>query len=132
MNPTRSLPRVRRKVARLLTDECTITRSAGRPVYDKSSSTTMTAPGTTIYKGACRVVGAGGQRSADMAGEPFVQQGYLADLPVDAPEIKPEDRLVLTSTSDPALAGRSLRVADIVKGGSYAVTRRLSLTDDEG
>lgn len=125
-----TLQRMRRKSAELMVDQCTVTR-AGRPAYDKTSSTTSVAPADTIYRGRCRVTAAFGEQRPDVAGEPVTQHDYIASLPYDAPEIEVEDRLTVTVSSDRRLVNRSLRVAGVVHR-SLAVNRRLRLVDDLG
>lgn len=134
MIPASEVEAMRGVVEDTFVDEGTITRPAPRPAYDKGSGTTSVAPPETIYAGSCRLAAAStiGDRRSEVAGEPVQQRTYWLRIPYDAHEVQVEDRFELTRSASTPLLGRSMRVADVIHGGSVPLGRRLVLTDDLG
>lgn len=123
---------MRETVAAHLPDTCTIS-TPGQPVLDKNTGTYTNPAGAPVYSGPCRVRPAGqrGDLVVQAGGEPVTFRTYDATIPWDAAGVEVDHILTLTTSADPSLVGRPLRVRD-VQYGSWQLGRRLTLEDDLG
>lgn len=109
----------------LLLDECTITRE-GDQVFDPETGE-YTVPSITVASElACNLTpftGAGILSEA-FGGEAVNTRSYRLTVRYDAPEIKKEDRVEMTSSEDSGLVGRVFRV-EHAEGETFQSARRL-------
>lgn len=125
----------RSRAGELMEDAVRITRPGPvKVVYDPVTRKTTTTSGVDVYVGKARLweVSAGGHQV--VGDQEFrVSQTYLS-IPWDAPIPEPEDRVLITSSVDPQLVGRSLLILSTTRGGGLRVSRKMSVrfTDFEG
>jgi len=128
MSATTAALRGRIAAEKLMTDTCTITRSAaGIPTVNEATGQLAGQPGSTVYAGNCRV------RSPNLRVKQFetedravtVQQ-YVVSVPMAVGNLAIGDVVSITaSVLDSGLVGRDLWIVDIL-GGSQTTARRLS------
>lgn len=114
-----------------LPDTATLERP-GAPVWDRDANTEV--PGwTTIWTGPVLVetpTGASGT-DAQAAEQRLSIQPMTVNAPLELVDVQPDDRLTVTTSSDPRLVGRPLQVTR-VKAGSLATLRQFSVIDNQG
>lgn len=108
----------------VLKDRCTIERH-GEPVFNPATGTYQPKTKTVATNLPCYITPFTGARTLDEAfgGEIVVTRNYNLKLPWDAPEIRREDYVTITSSQDPGLVGRVFRV-DQVDAETYQMSRR--------
>lgn len=112
--------------AAALPDVGTITRPAGGTL-NTSTGVHTPAAGSVAYQGAMRVRPPTPAEIDILFGDREVtKQRYVGTLPRTAVGVRVDDRLVVTSGSDPQLLGRSMRVTT-VSTGSFHIDRRIGL-----
>lgn len=117
-----------RHAERGMTDRCTITAQGGEPVYDPETNSYQTPDRTVIYEGRCRVVAtAMGERIVEHAGGPITLATYRVYVPRDVDGVREGHQLEVTSSTDPALEGRTLHIADVLFS-THQPARRLVAT----
>ena len=87
----------------------------------------VTAPHTVIYAGPGRVkpmgrVGAGGVDGGEARDSDLL---FVVSLPITVTDARPGDMWVTTSSADPEVASRVLRVVE-VEAGTHITARRLT------
>lgn len=132
--------------ASALPDRCTITRpGTGQPIFDPISGTYTAPAPVTVYTGPCRVRPAVNVEQDVQVGEMHETLGrYTATLPAtlaiaqqlnstatgDPNTVRVDDFLTVTTSSDPALVSRSMRIVH-VNVGAWQIDRRMILEDQE-
>ena len=107
--------------ARLI-DSCVIERATGESLNTTTGTRTVTW-GTTVYSGACLVRSE--QLTEGPAGERRLARGrYLVRIPYDQTGPRADDRVTVTSVTDPALDGRAFIVVN-VRADTYNTVRIL-------
>ncbi|MGW4663183.1 DUF6093 family protein [Streptosporangium sandarakinum] len=120
----------RREALTLMRDTCTVERKSGEPVFNEDTGQ-YEQTWAAVHTGPCRIKPRGHAESEFGEREVTLHQ-YVAVLPWDAaPEIRREDRLVITASDDAWLVGRPLEVIDVGYAGT-ATARRLVVEDREG
>lgn len=111
---------------RMMVDTCTIKRQTGE-VIDEAGEGTPTY--TTVYTGKCRV------QARNLASEsPNVGQQRVdiytteLQLPIAVTDVAVNDVVEITASLDPMLAGRSMRVNNLMYG-THKTMRRLSVEE---
>lgn len=115
----------------LMLDTVTITRPTGEPgEYDPVTGERGPAPTTTVYTGPGKVQTYEPYETTQRSGEHmYVQQRYYLQLPITATTVAVGDTATVTaSANDPALAGRSYRVAG-EHAKSWATARRVLIDE---
>jgi hypothetical protein len=102
-------------------DRCRITRYGGRGVFDPVTGNYAAGPDDAlIYEGVCRIAGMSAEQR-EVFGEADVRIGrYVASLPHDVDELKPDDKVEVLEARDPDLVGRPLEVEVVRYGGLHA------------
>lgn len=120
------MPRVdgaRRRVAKLMTDTCSVTRQQDRYSAGSMNPETLEVtpdPVDTVYKGKCYIAPSGRQaRTDDVAGNDASQRDYLISIPFDAPELRPGDLVTIDTSADLVLAGNKFEVRDLTVSTIY-------------
>jgi hypothetical protein len=127
--------------ASALPDTCTITRHDGEPTLDAVTLDLDPAPTATVYVGACRVRPRGTNEQDAQVGDLAETLGdYIATLPAtaspdsvtagDPNDVRVDDYLVVTASTDPILVGRPFQVRH-VGWSSWQIDRRLGIEDRE-
>ncbi|WP_136314318.1 DUF6093 family protein [Actinomyces procaprae] len=92
--------RRRRRAERLMTDHCTVTRRAARPVRDATGRESW--PETTVYTGPCKVqTYEAYETTPEGAGHTYVVQRFHLHVPVSAPALTSGDIAVVDSYPRP-------------------------------
>lgn len=107
----------------------TVTFAApGTETFDSNTGTYVTAPGATLYTGACQVqVGAPSPRDATVGEQEIVLDRTIIKIPVSSTDIPPGSVAEITAVaaiSDPSLVGNRYRVIG-THAGTYKTARRL-------
>lgn len=128
----RQLSRMRDTSGAALPDEGTVTRpGAGAQPWDPSTGTHQRPPALTVYTGPCRVRPAVNVEQDVEVGDMHETLGrYVGTFPWDSGDIRVDDFLVLTTTTDPQLLNRPLRVVN-VSVGAWQIDRRVVLEDEQ-
>ncbi len=131
-----TLKRGRREAERLMTDTCVIRRPTGTISVDPDTG--VASPEyTTVYEGKCKVQTAGGIASqvvsasgdaTNVGGNVPVWSLYL-HLPVSAVDCRSGDLAQITSSVDPALVGRRLRLVNLQSEKTHATARRWNVSE---
>lgn len=125
MSVQASLTAGREAARRLMTDTCRVTTAGGAPVYDAETNTSTPATATVLYEGACRVQQTAITSSVTVAVDAVGVRTYTVSIPVGAGDVERAATVtVLTSTFDPDLAGRVLRVRSVLHK-SHATAQRI-------
>jgi hypothetical protein len=109
-----------------MVDTCRITDDVA-PVFDPDEGYTDET-GATFYTGPCRVRPAGGPRVVNVGEDVFSLRMFDVWLPWDTTGVELDHLLTVTTSDDPYLVGRVLRVVD-VQGGSDSAHRKLLCED---
>lgn len=109
---------------RWMTSACAIGRPAPDGDFDADSGHYPTAEPDQIYAGPCLIVPTGGERVVDHGGGPVTLRTYNVTLDGPVEGIQVDDRVGVTSSRDPKLAGVTLTVLD-VPGSDLVINRRL-------
>lgn len=104
----------------------------GAPVWDRDANTQV--PGwTVIWSGPVLV-----ETPPSVAGvealaaeQRLTLMPLLVSAPLELTDVRPDDRLTVTSSADPWLVGRGLEVTR-VRGGSLVTLRQFSVIDNQG
>jgi Family of unknown function (DUF6093) len=113
-----------------LPDTCVIERPSGEPELDEDTLE-LTETATTIYEGPCRVRPRGSQEQDQPIGDLHQTLApYVATLPYDAEDVRVDDYLTVTESSDADMVGRSFQIRH-VGWSSWQIDRRLGLDDSE-
>jgi hypothetical protein len=127
--------------ASALPDTCTITRPSGEPTLNDTTGDLDPAGTETVYVGACRVRPRGSQEQDTQVGDLHETLGdYVGTLPASATaeqvtsgdpnDIRLDDSLTVTASTDTAMVGRTFRI--VHNGhGSWQIDRRIGLEDRE-
>lgn len=120
------LAELREMASAALPDTGTVTRGGSGGVLDGNGDWTPNA-GAVIYTGRLRVRGATAQDSDIVFGDTQVSTSRMIGvLPYDAPEVKVDDVVRISESSDPIVHLRSFRIR-VVAHHSYLTDRRLGL-----
>ncbi len=131
-----TLRRGRREAERLMTDTCVIRRPTGTITVDPDTGV-ATPEYTLVYEGKCKMQTAGGIASqvvsasgdaTNVGGNVPVWSLYL-HLPMSAVDCRPGDLAQITSSVDPALAGRRLRLVNLQSEKTHATARRWNVSE---
>ena len=113
--------------ASALPDTGTVTRPVSGGTLDPNLGTWVPDAATAIYDGTMRVRPPTANESTILFGdESATRQRFVATLPHDAAVVSIDDRLTVTSSSDPQMDDRQFRVVS-VSAGSFHIDRRLGL-----
>lgn len=110
-----------------MTDTCRITRAVpGTGVFNPVTGLYEPNPPDEVYVGVCRLrtggtVSAGQQRQS--AGDTVTQVVSILHLPMGAPTVRMNDRVEITSTLNPAVAGLVLTVSGLIPGSQMTAQR---------
>lgn len=120
-----NLNRFREMAGRTFVDSCQVTRPTESGTLDPLTGVWTPGTALSVYDGACRVRPAN-QIDVEtlFGGEPSTIQRYVVTLPWDAPLVRREDRVTITSSGDDQLEERHLSVVS-VRVRSNHVDRRL-------
>lgn len=130
------LSRARARAELLMTDECVIRRSTGTISVDPDTGV-ATPEYTLVYEGKCKLQTAGGIASqvvsasgdaTNVGGNVPVWSLYL-HLPMSAVDCRPGDLAQITSSVDPALVGRRLRLVNLQSEKTHATARRWNVSE---
>jgi hypothetical protein len=128
--------------ASALPDTCTVTRSSDQPpTLDPDTLDSDPVPAETIYTGACRVRPRANEEQDAQVGDLHETLGpYVGTLPADPDhdgvtagdpnDVRVDDYLVITASSDPSMVGRPFQVRH-VGWSSWQIDRRIGLEDRE-
>lgn len=112
-----------------LPDQGTVTRQGTVGVFDPDTGEYPAPVPETIYEGPCRVRReASVEKDVEVGRLPETLGSYVATFPWDVGDLQVDDFLTLTSSSDPDIVGRPLRITNIYLG-SWSIDRRVSLED---
>lgn len=122
-----------------MNDECQILDESDEQTFNEETGEYEAADPTLVYEGRCRVipvVSNARDRNIEEVGEALLTvTGYTVHLPREVEGIHEGHIIVLTTSLDPALDGRRLRVSDVVLA-THEPTRRVLAQDqretDEG
>ena len=117
-----------------MTDECSITRAAGEPVFDPTTGGYTHPAPTTVYTGQCGVqaYSPGNPTAADFGGREVTLTSFILKLPMDAgpPEVG-DDVEITASAHDPHMPGARYTV-QLVQRKSHASVRRVLMEEATG
>jgi len=120
-------------------DTCTITRPIGEPTLNLTTGALAPGASETIYAGPCRVRPRGSEELDAQVGDLHESLGpYIGTIPATTPagaigdpnEVRVDDYLTLTASTDPSIVGRPFQVTH-VGWSSWQIDRRLGLQDRE-
>jgi hypothetical protein len=126
--PTSVLGFFRTEWASRFTDTCVVNRVTGRTLNTSTGVYTPTL--AAHYSGGC-VVRPQSPSSAEAGQELVEQRGYLVVLPYDEADVRPDDIVTVTSTTDTQLNGKQLVVRN-VRTDTYNSARKLDCEDNQG
>jgi len=118
---------IRNKAVDLMNGACRITKP-GEVVYDKATRTSRVAEGALKYEGPCRLweVPAGSQ--VVVGDEQItVSQTYFSIPHWVMPLPEADDIILITTSDDPDLAGRMIKIMSTVRGGGLRASRRFQV-----
>lgn len=124
------------RAARLLTDECLVTRDVDGTdddVLDPATGLLVKAGPTEVYRGPCLIVRPGRVQSPPEreAGVDVYRLRHRLRLPHDAPPLEPRDQVKVTACrNDPAMVDRTFRVESHPQTSSLRVTWMIDLLED--
>lgn len=131
-----TLRRGRRDAERLMVDTCVIRRPTGTIRVDPDTG--VASPEyTLVYEGKCKLQTAGGIASqvvsasgdaTNVGGNVPVWSLYL-HLPMSAVDCRPGDLAQITSSVDPALMDRRLRLVNLQSEKTHATARRWNVSE---
>lgn len=122
----------RSTVTGTMTAEVVITRDGGPGVFDPGTRKTPQLPDVTVYTGPARVQTVLRMtRPVEFGGQQVTLHRYQVSVVWDAAELRVDDVVRITGASDPRLAGRRLRVVDVLFS-SLQLQRDLVCEDDLG
>ncbi|WP_431903641.1 DUF6093 family protein [Nonomuraea sp. bgisy101] len=112
-----ALAAARALLPRFMEEQCVVERYGGR-VFNATTGK-YDEVWTPIYTGACAVKPVAAGRDTELGEIEVVLRRYRVSIPFGAAvPIKPDDRTTVTSSADPWLVDRPLRVVDV----SYSAT----------
>lgn len=126
--PMNGLAGARRRVARWLVDECTIAGAPGPAVYDAELEEETLQPGDEVWSGPCRVNRQAGDNVVNVGEGVTTLRRYDVTVPFDVVVVEVDHIVTISTSTDPYLVGRPLRVVD-VQGSTDAAYRRLVCED---
>lgn len=125
-----ALPELQAEAESLMTATCRIERRTGSQ-FDPVQNTD-TATYSTVYEGVCRVRADTSGAAEVLAGEQQVTaQAYRCLVPINAPEIRPHDRVTVTASDDPRQLAKAFSVTTVATS-SEPFCRRFRAIDDQG
>ena len=117
---------VRTRTTDRMTDACRIFKP-GPAVLDRSTGKTTRAAGTTKYEGPCRVFEQQAGTIVQSGEEEVVVTVSYLTLPWNAPIPESDDVVLITSSDDPDLVGRTVTIVSMVRGGGLRASRRFQI-----
>lgn len=112
-----------------LPDTCAVTRPAADGAGTLNPDTGVWTPNqpATVYAGACRIRPADTEALEELfGGTQTTTTRYVATFPHDIAEVRIDDRVSVTVSSDPHHATREYRVTTVATG-SWHIDRRVGL-----
>lgn len=113
---------------RLMTTQCTVTRTLGKPSLNNDG--TYSSVTTTVYTGPCRVRFVSNAVSeVDLQAQELVKQNAILSLPVNlsTTSVRTGDVALITANAlDPGLNGRRFRISGI-HAQTHATARRFTV-----
>ena len=114
-----------------LPDVGTITRPVKAGTLNEVSGDWTPGTETAVYTGAMRVRPAGTEDQQRIFGDVDVTTlRYTLTVPHDTPAVKIDDRVTVTTSSDPHIAATPFKVVAVMTG-SWLIDRRIGLEVDE-
>lgn len=115
----------------LMVDACTITRTVAGTTFDETTGAYTGGSSTAVYSGKCRVKPRDNADRVVQFGEEAVSfWPFIVSVPMSVTTIELDDMVTITASAlDPALAGLSLRVREVLSG-SHLTARRLSCEEN--
>jgi hypothetical protein len=113
-----------------MTDRCTISRSAGRGVYNPETNTHDPAGTAPVWSGRCRVASSVAGQDVTVGALHEVLGRYIVHIPYDTPTVQPGDVVTVTESADPQLLGQRLTVESVPMSTVHA-RRRLVVQDPQ-
>jgi hypothetical protein len=108
---------------------CTITRESTGVMYDDETGTYLPSPPDEIYDGWCRLRGLEPQENVhDVAGDQVTVNDYTVAIDWETVDVEVDDVVTLTSSLDPRLVGRPMKVLAVGVTDDL-VARRLTVRD---
>lgn len=114
-----------------MTDACQISRGGTR-VFDAATMRYTAQNGAETYSGPCRIQPVPTRDHViDAGGDLVTLRRYSVSVPAAVTDVAVDDHITFTTTTDPLLTGRVLRVNDVT-GGTHEGQRHLMCFDDLG
>jgi hypothetical protein len=124
---TGALPFMRAQAESMMTDSCVITRASGDPVFNATTGKYDTPTPDTIYTGKCRIRTRSQflrDRAADGGEHQVLIWSYIVSVPLTVTDIRVDDVVTVTASTDPALVERELK-ARITNLATNSTARRI-------
>lgn len=119
-------------VTGVMTSECSVTRADGAGTTD-DDGTWHTGTRMVIYSGPCRVTRIAAEDDHPVTGEERLSvRRYSVQITADAAEILTGDSVEITSSNDPVMTGRKLRIEGIVIGSEVWSRNMVAVEFEEG
>jgi hypothetical protein len=115
-----------------MTAVCTIRHPGGTRTYNDVTGLTSVTPNFPYFTGPCRVQAlAVGDSRVAVAEQQVTSASYLISVPAVVSEVAVDDQVTVTSSTDPSLTAKTLRVTSVQRG-SLRFERDLIALDDLG
>ena len=114
---------VRKRTAERMVDQCRIWKP-GPVVLDKVTGKTTRGEAILKYQGVCRFWEVTSGQQALLGDEQVVMSQTYLSLPYNAPIPESDDIVLITTSVDPDLVGRTVKVVSVVRGGGLRASRR--------
>lgn len=100
----------------ILPDTCKVTRAAVQGAFNENTGDYAAAGPTTIHNGPCRAVPISESERTLVFGERAVDiVAFVVTLPFDVAEVKENDTVEMTASTDPQFVGTIMAVRHIVE-----------------
>lgn len=107
-----------------------IAAAGGTAIFNDTTGVTQVTGPAAVYTGAATISSAGGDRLVDVVGEVDATRIYEVKLPLPVAGVLPGMWVHVTTSPDPMLAGVSLSVNTVQRGGRRFSRVLLAILND--
>lgn len=124
-------PLVQARTEAEMLDAVTITRTTGKPGFDRATGKPTAAATQTVYSGKAHVWQVTGGTSYELGEEPTGAASTYIAIPLGAALPQRLDEVSINVSMDPQIIGRRFTVDSVSVGGLIPASRRLEVTGIE-